>query len=135
MFCRCFIIVLSSESFRKETLLITKSRTPPNICLLVSVRSVFLRYVADDVVSPPNAAAEDPVYAVNKNVFSFHITEAALQNSKQKRWATFIAVLFPAPASSVTNMISCSRPPLAFKVLVALSMFSLLVVSSAPLSF
>ena len=75
-----------------------------------SVIVLLLRTKADDVASPPNAAITYPVYAVNRNVLSLHITDAHLQNSKQYCYDILIPVLFPVPAIPVTNIISCSLP-------------------------
>ncbi len=40
-----------------------------------------LRYAAYEIVTPPINDAADPVYAVNKNVVSLHMTPTATQNS------------------------------------------------------
>ena len=121
MFCRRFIIILSSESFSKETSSITKIRTPSNSCLSMSVtsRSVFLRHVAADVVSPPNATAADPVHAVKKLCFLFTLLRQ-LCRTQNKNAGQHLLLYFSQPllCSSVTNMMSCSRPPLVFKILV-----------------
>ncbi len=41
----------------------------------------LLRNVAFDIVTPPNNNAAAPVYEVNKNVVSLHMTPTATQNS------------------------------------------------------
>ena len=69
-FCRCFIIWTNSASFRNDTSSITRMRTLSNICLSASLRVSLLRKVAEEVVSPPNAAAAEPVYTMKKCVVS-----------------------------------------------------------------
>jgi hypothetical protein len=63
-------------------------------------------------------AATDPVYAVNRNILSHHITLTVAKNSKQNYSETLMAVLLPDPAGPVRNISNCSLPPLPFNLLI-----------------